>query len=248
MLEQAMRLAHMAYTKALNAIIPELDKFAAIKEKRARRRQISQSLKRVNTRFILPAPLGNAAKSGLIQDLEGQLLSNLELREKQQITSPPSVRRINADSGAYAEAVDQLAQSLTLEQETIARDRLMTEAKAGILRPVFFPRNGVSDGFLLLHHPDRNRYGIWLNLFPQSSRYYERRRIEGWADIRTGELSALPAGTGALLPIEFAGDFQLKEFIEKGEPKTAKLVKKMKYSRCILLSLMSGNRSRQNVG
>lgn len=226
MLDQALRLGHLTYSRALQALLAELPGFIAQTDKRQRRVAITEALRRIKARIINPVPMGSAAKSGLLKDLEGQLLSHLELREEQEAASPPSVQRLQTEAGAWETALVELARSGTLEQETAARDRLLLELKAGNMRPLEFPRNGVTDGFLLLYQPEQERFAVWLNLFPSTSRFYERRTIEGWADVRTGEVMRLPAGTGAVFPVEFGADFQLAEFIQKGVPKSAKLVKR----------------------
>jgi putative transposase len=227
MLDQALRLGHQTYTRALSQLLTAVPSFAACESKRERDLLLANALQRISARIIMPTPMGNAAKAGLLVDLDEQVQGYLELLKKQPNASMPTVRRMQAEPNHWAEALDALARSIGEGEARDAANALLTEARAGTLRPLTFPRNGMADGFLLLQHAERGRFGVWLNLFPASSRFYERRDIYGWADVRKDKVLPPTPGTGALFPIDFGAEHQLARFVQQGRPKSAKLVKKV---------------------
>lgn len=226
MLDHALRSGHQIYTRALNELLPVLPSLVATENQRERRIRLTKTLKAISATVITPSPLGNAAKSGVLSDLEKQALSYCELFEKKLSPSPPTASRIWARAEHWENALHAMARSIGEGEERDATASLLTEAKAGTLRPLEFPRNRVMDGFLLLRHAERERYGVWLNLVPATSRFYKPRKVDGWADVRTGEVLQISVGTGAIFPVEFGAEHQLARFIQQGQPKSAKLVKK----------------------
>lgn len=254
MLDDALRQAHLAYSKALNALRPDLPRLVAeertavardiasgagdrerLKRKRQRKIERERQLYRRIAAIVRPLPICNGASS-VINDLIAQVESHIELHGEQDSVGLPSVQRLVPDPDAYHDALHQLANAQTVEEENAARDRLTLIRKAGQYRPLLLIRNRVSDGFLILRRPSDGRYFIWLNLVPVSSRFArltaaERRacscrNVDGLYDVRTGEVMSFRSRTGALFPIAFGRDYQLDEFLAKARPQSAKLVKR----------------------
>jgi IS605 OrfB family transposase len=136
----------------------------------------------------------------------------------------------------YEQALHALVSSHTVEQEEAARIELMRASRAGQLRPLLYSGNRAHDGFLLLRRETDNRYFIYLNLVPETSRFCRLtkveqrtpscRRIENLINMRTGEVVSFTSGTGCLFPIEFGRDYQDSEFLRRGSPLSAQLWKR----------------------
>ena len=109
----------------------------------------------------------------------------------------------------------------------------------GKLRPLSFVANRKKDGFLLLYSPEKIRFFIWLNLHPEDSRFASPIKVDGLINVRECALKGLPfekgevipfsgksSETGAVFPVDFGGDYQMKRFIERGNchPQSAKLI------------------------
>ena len=122
-------------------------------------------------------------------------------------------RRLTDRSAAAANEVPYeqaplhaLVSSHTVEQEEAARIELMRVSRAGQLRPLLYSGNRANDGFLLLRRETDNRYFIYLNSVPETSRFCRLtkveqrapscRRIENLINMRTGEVISFTSGTG----------------------------------------------------
>ena len=87
----------------------------------------------------------------------------------------------------------------------------------------------------MLRRENDDRYFIYLNLVPETSRFCRLtkveqrspscRRIENLINMRTGEVVSFTSRTGCLFPIEF-GRYQDSEFLRCGSPLSAQLWKR----------------------
>lgn len=256
MLDYALRQNHLAYTKALAVIGPQLPELVASEYEQRRRDDAEgadarERRKRIRQRKIerekrlaqqigrivkaLPVPIAAKAYRSVAGNIIGQVESHIELHDEQASVGVPTVQRLRPDPSEHVAALRALAEAMTVEEETAARDRLAAEARAGRLRPMLFAKNNPTDGFLLLKSPNDEQYFIYLNLVPKSSRFArltsaeqtERscRSIVELVDMRTGELRTFKSQTGALFSVEFGRDFQAEAFLGSGSPLSAKLVK-----------------------
>jgi IS605 OrfB family transposase len=255
MLDYALIHNHLAYSKALNATQPlieelvreelekrEKEKSLPAKEKNDAKRQRKWErndvlYKKINE-IIKPLPLPVCAKQprSIPGDIIGQVESHLELHDEQESVGLPTVQRLTGIQPRYEESLDKLSQSLTVEDENTARDEVARLAKAGKFRPLLFPVNHKTSGFLLLKDDTKNRYFIWLNLVPSSSRFAQltssekqsvsSRSVKDLIDMRTGEVVSFRSKTGCLFPIEFAREYQDTDFLQNGSPLSAKLLKR----------------------
>ena len=222
MLNDALKRYHRAYTKVLVKLLPHAEEFA---EHRAGKWREGAIYKYANP-IIKPLPLSIGAKASLVNDVAGQISSYIELREEQEAPSTPTAARLNATQANYEARLRRVADAATLDEENEARDALMAEARAGLLRPILFLKNRKQDGYLILCSPEKGAYYVWLNLHPQGSRFATKVAIDNLVDVRTGEIMSFPSKTGALFPIKFGRDFQLEEFLAKGRPQSAKLLER----------------------
>ena len=255
MLDHALLHNHLAYTKALKAVMPHLkqlvdeelqcrltEKELPARERNARSRDrkwkrealIGAQINKVLA--PLPIPIAAKAARSIPGSIIGQIESHLELHDKQDTVGLPTVQPLRRDAVSYENALQALVSSQTKEQEDTARDDMARLAKAGQLRPLLFPVNRASDGFLLLREEKGGRYFLFLNLVPKTSRFAHLtkaeqceqscRRVQNLIDMRTGEVISFRSRTGCLFPIEFGRDYQDAEFLERGSPLSAKLLKR----------------------
>jgi IS605 OrfB family transposase len=255
MLDFALLHNHLAYTKALKAITPvikqlvdeELQCRLAEKDFPARERnKLTRERKwkrhaligeRIN-KVLVPLPLPSSAKASrsITGDIIGQIESHLELHGEQDSVGLPTVQPLRRDAVSYESALQALVSSRTKEEEDSARDDIVRSANAGQLRPMLFAKNRVDAGFLLLRKEEDNRYFIFLNLIPETSRFARLtkseqrdgscRRIQNLTNMRTGEVVSFRSKTGCLFPIEFGRDYQDADFLRSGSPLSAKLIKR----------------------
>jgi hypothetical protein len=101
----------------------------------------------------------------------GQIESYLELHETHATVVLPTVQPPRRDEVHYEQALHALVSSHTVEQEQAARIELMRVSRAGQLRPLLYSGSRAHDGFLLLRRENDNRYFIYLNLVPETSRF-----------------------------------------------------------------------------
>jgi IS605 OrfB family transposase len=222
MLSDALTRNHLAYTKLLTKLLPDIEKFAA--EKPGLKREIA--IYRSGAPLVKPLPLSLGSKAGLISDVAGQISSYIELRAEQESPSNPTAARLNASATDLRVALTEFANAVDIDSENDSRDRLIAQFRAGMRRPILFLKNRVADGYLVLYSPEKNAYFAWLNLHSQSSRFAKPVKVGGLVDVRTGKAVSFTGKTGALFPLAFARDFQFEEFIAKGRPQSAKLLQK----------------------
>ena len=258
MLDYALLHNHLAYTKALKDTQPlieklvqneldqrDIEKSLPTKDRNIARRQRKYErneilYKRINA-VLRPLPLPSSAKSArsIPGDIVGQVESHIELHDVQDAVGLPTVQRLTGIQPLYEKSIEKLSQALTLEEENSARDEVARIRKAGSFRPLLFKGSAVKDGFLLLKSAKHNRFFIWLNLIPKESRLAKltkseaqsvsSRNIKDLINMRTGEIINFSSKTGCLFPIEFAREYQDDEFLVKGSPKSAKLIKRDDY-------------------
>lgn len=244
MLQDALRRNHLAYSKILPCALAKLDEFA--QEKGHAR---ATAIKKFVADKVKPLPLGGASKSSVAEDIAEQITAHFELLEdfekkhkqeqkkdeknRKEISKPgePSFARLNFDKEASAKAYEALQNSLTAEEAMEAQADILREDKGGNTRPLLYRRNMINDinkGFLILFDKKKGRYLIYLNLHSIKSRFAKEIKLGGLFDIRSKTI--LPPSktnkTGALFPIKFAADYQLKEFMQKAKSASAKLLER----------------------
>ena len=222
MLNDAMRRAHLAYTKALDILLPQIGEMDGM-----------NAQKIANTfaaPIVRPLPLSTAAKAGVCADLGISLASFRELREKQENAGAPTPRRLNPEDqrALYADALTRLAQAAALEDINAARDDVSRGAKEPTPRPLHFVRNGGNDGFLVLRDDKTGRYYAWLNLHPKTSRFAAKSGVDGLINLQDGKPKTFASKTGELFPLEFGREHQREKFLSMDgfKPKSAKLVQR----------------------
>jgi len=255
MLNYALLQNHLAYTKALKkhdslikslvddelklrTVEDALDKKVVGKQRRERKFERERRLGFELNTTLKPLPIASASKAArsIAGAIIGQIESHIELHNQQETVGLPTVQSLRPQQLQYGEALKRLGQSIKLEDENAARDDLARLAKAGDYRPLLYVGNRIHDGFLLLKDDNTKRFYVWLNLFPETSRFAkltraERqvkscRRVSNLIDMRTGEVISFASKTGCLFPIEYGADFQRDEFLQKGSPLSAKLMKR----------------------
>lgn len=255
MLNYALRHNHLAYAKALAAVSPligdlvrterdarqaeaSLPKKESARLARQRKFEREKSLAARITATIKPLPICLASKAArsITGSIIGQIESHIELHDKQDSVGVPTAQPLVKVPAAYEAALQDLADSTSIESENAARDRLHREAKANRLRPVLFAGNRASDGFLLLKNSTTGSYFAFLNLVPSSARFAKMteserrmgscRNIADLMDLRTRKVKSFRSSTGCLFPLAFGRDFQQTDFLERGSPLAAKLMKR----------------------
>jgi IS605 OrfB family transposase len=219
MLLDSMKRAHLAYTRLLATLIPDVERFASM-TKKARNAEMQTRI----YRFVRPLPLGQATKAGIRIDVQGQINSYIELRQDQEGAQIPTASRLNEESVAYEAALAELASlGSDIERENTLRDDIARLAKSSRLRPVGYYGN--TRGFyLFLWNESADRYFVWLNLHSGASRFAKPVTVKDLVDMRTGKLVSFTSQTGAIFPLELGQSFHEVGFIKRGRPQSAKLV------------------------
>ena len=249
MLLDALKRSHLAYTKALAKFLPRA---AELKEDAAGKSVHGKIANRVN-KFLRPLPLPISAKFGVSYDIAADLLSYLALREEDEKEKakqkgnkaakkerpprrPPSASRINDSADEFDSVREKIETAIMLDETRAAQDALFSVPRMGKLRPLSFVENNPHAGFLLLYSPEKNRFFIWLNLHSRYSRFASPIKVDGLINVREcarkglalekGEPMHFASKTGAVFPVDFGGDYQMKRFIERGDchPQSAKLI------------------------
>ncbi len=224
MLKDSMKRAHLAYTRLLAQLLPDVERFASMTKK-----ERNNEMQRRIYRFLRPLPLGTGASAGIRIDVQGQINSYIELRNSQEGAQVPTAGRLNIEAPAFDAALDELRHlGSNLEREGALRDEIARLAKSPRLRPVSYYGN--NRGFyLFLWDEAADRYYIWLNLHPQDqtkSRFAAPVTVSNLVDMRTGEVISFTSAIGALFPLEMGHAFHDAAFIKRGKPQSAKLVHK----------------------
>lgn len=219
MLGDSMKRAHLAYTRLLAHLLPDVERFAAM-TKKARNTEMQTRI----YRFIRPLPVGQAAKAGVRLDVTGQINSYIELRKGQEGAQVPTASRLNEEVLAFDEALHEFTSlSSDIKRENELRDEIARLSRPPRLRPVNYYGNNRSF-YLFLWDEVRNRYCVWLNLHPETSRHAKPVTVNNLVDMRTGEIVNFTSKTGALFPLECGNSFHDQAFIKRGRPQSAKVV------------------------
>lgn len=224
MLKDSMKRAHLAYTRLLAHLLPDVERFASMTKK-----ERNNEMQRRVYRLLRPLPLGTGAGAGIRYDVLGQINSYIELRKSQEGAQVPTAGRLNIDAPAFDAALDELRQlGSNLERESALRDEIARLVKSPRLRPVSYYGN--NRGFYhFLWDEAVDRYYVWLNLHPQNrtkSRFAKPVTVSNLVDMRTGEVISFTSAIGALFPLEMGHAFHADAFIKRGKPQSAKLVHK----------------------
>lgn len=235
-LEDALQRYHFAYSKALNDILENIESYAGL-TKQSRKEKLTR---RIFDIVIPIRSLSASAKDGISEDLAQQIESYIELRKVQKRCSVPAANSLDPTRAVWESILDDLVASNSRAEFIQNRERLLSQAKGGVERPVLFPRYAKDKGFVILNNPAKGSYAVWLNLHPAKySRFAERVEINDMIDIRTGKPERIKSSTGAIFPIELGADYQISKFFDQvpaerdgkqyfgGSPQTAKLVKKV---------------------
>ena len=262
-LDNRLRHYHLLFDRLLKNARANLDDFAG-----QTTNQIKTTLsKRIKadanfTKILKRDHISSAMKDGLVEDLAYTLSSYFEKKlryddqmksakippEKKEKLSPPGVptiRPLIVREDKWEKRLLDFTKTSNLEDETEARNQLLSEAKAGKHRPILFPRRRLKDGFLLLKHKEKDRFYVFLNLYGAKSHYAEKRKSKGrkvdlshYQSIVADEKIGQNTDTGLVFPINFGKDYQYDQFLRwcventreidppKITPKTAKLVKR----------------------
>lgn len=238
LLHDAMYRNHLAYKRGLKKLLENIEQLKLLKKS-----DFNKEGDRLIRPLIKSPPLLSSARSGVIEDLLATISAYIELGKDYEkrikgktpeeikkmggVPGLPTVPPLISSEEDWARRVDAFRKVVFLDEEDEAKSKLLKESKAGQLRPLNFPRNGVNDGFLLLHDPETDRYFIFLNLFSKEARWAGRKitNLTGLVNVRNGETLRCKTKTGELFPINFSKDYQLENFIHNGTPKTAKLIK-----------------------
>lgn len=234
-LRDVLRRNHLAYSKLLPIALGKLDELAGIEgdnKYRTNKARI-EAVRKAMEPLIKPLPLGGASKAGLQEDIADTLAAHLALLddykkgceeqdkkpegEHKELSRPglPTAARLMSFQQAHEEAYESLAMSLTLEEENKARDNITRENKSGLMRPLLFMKNRISDGFVIYYDESKDRYLFYLNLFGEKSRHAKPIKLGGLIDIRLGEVmpERKTNRTGLLFPVNFASGFQREKFL-----------------------------------
>lgn len=255
MLDHALLHNHLAYTKVLKALTPLLKSIVAEERQirlseqnlpdnerkslaRERRWKRFSLLEKQINGILAPLPICNAAKAqrSIPGNILGQIESHIELHDNQDTVGLPTVQSLHAEQVPFEDALQALVQSRNAEEENAARIDMERVVKAGQLRPLFFVGNRKASGFLFLRRLEDNQCFIFLNLVPKTSRFARltkaeqcrpsSRHVQNLVNLRTGEIINFRSTTGCLFPIEFGRDYQDAEFLQRGSPLSAKLLKR----------------------
>ena len=253
MLLDALKRSHLAYTKALAKFLPHA---AELKEDAGGKSVHGNIANRVNKFLQpLPLPISAkfGVSYDIAADLLSYLAlreedekekakqkGNKTPKKERPPRRPPSASRINDSVDESEAAYEKARTAITLEETRAAQDALFSVPRMGKLRPLSFVKNDYSTGFLLLYSPEKIRFFIWLNLHPHrrphKSRFALPIKVDGLINVRECALKGLAfekgepidftSKTGALFPVDFGGDYQMKRFIERGNchPQSAKLI------------------------
>jgi IS605 OrfB family transposase len=248
MILDAMKRAHLAYSKALDAFKPRAE---AGEFNNASTDELAQHI----IPMLRPLPLAGAAKDGVAEDLAGGITAWRELRDSgaqknARLSSASPIKETEQDFAAVWEIVRTAE---TVEQTDRARDELNRSARAGKLRPLSFVRHSKDKGFLLLRAKKGGRYCCFFNLHEKPSRFAkhkgaDKKKEAAQASKKTAVKKAIKPGkaieavsvdgdakvkfntqTGDIFPLEYGGHYQIGEFLRRRNclscvPKSAKLI------------------------
>ena len=226
----SMKRAHLAYGKLLTRFMPDDEEIQRLKTFKTfdRRKELSALRLRVN-KEARQAHLANNSADAIAQDVIDQISGTAGLQNEQEDVGLPGVARLNASQPEYEAALQGLMSSADLMSENDFRDELLQVTKSGSVRPLNFVRTRAAAGFLLLRDPNDGRLWAWLNLHPASSRFASTVAVpdpnEGreLINVKTGEFISFKSKVGERFALEMSRDYHEVDYLEQGEPQTARL-------------------------
>ena len=134
MLKDSMKRAHLAYTRLLAQLLPDVERFASV-TKKVRNAEMQTRI----YKLLRPLPVGQGAKAGIRIDVQGQVNSYIELRKDQEGAQVPTAGRINVENPEFENALEELRTiGSNLSREDELRDEIARLAKSPRLRPVSY--------------------------------------------------------------------------------------------------------------
>jgi len=108
---------------------------------------------------------------------------------------------------------------------TKAAGQMLRSMEIPAPHPIEFTHCELKRGFLLAKR--ENHYFAFAKIFASTSKYRKEYTLEnGFVDLATGEDLTGRKYPGFIFPLELGRDHHEKEFIEKGRPRSAKLIKR----------------------
>jgi len=136
-------------------------------------------------------------------------------------------------SDKVAQATERGETRVAKRLENVFSSWAATKAAAQMLRktqvpaphPLEFTHCELTRGFMLVSQG--TRYFAMIKIFSADSRYIKKSVLEeGFVDLATGEDISGRGYSGLIFPLEMGRDHHQKEFIEKGRPRSAKLIRR----------------------
>lgn len=221
MLDKCMKNTELAYYQELEKLKPHIPHILKLETKK-QKNEIYTHLKAQVAESVKKKHLSNAAKASIRDDTVAQISSTVELLKIGQEANLP--KKKDSERDLYTEGMTLLQTSIDLESEEKAKELIYKKA-ASKFRPLNFLKTRSTDGAMILMD-ELQRYYVYLNLYPKNSRYATSCEIKNMLHVRSGEVVNFKSKTGFLFPLNLSKDFNQKEFMEKGQPKSYKLVKK----------------------
>lgn len=108
---------------------------------------------------------------------------------------------------------------------TKAAAQMLRKTQAPAPHPIEFTHCELKRGFMLVRK--EARYFAMMKIFSADSKFVKDSVLEqGFVDLATGEDISGKKYSGFIFPLEMGRDHHEKEFIEKGRPRSAKLIKR----------------------
>ena len=139
MLDDCLYRYHLAFEKALKAVLDKLDEIKRLKNKR----DVEARISNITNEVIKSLPLANGSKSGVAKDMVATVTSYLELQATYEksidgkseveiskmggIPGKPTVPRIHAGEDHWIDVLNAFHYEMTLEEERSAQDELTRE-------------------------------------------------------------------------------------------------------------------------
>ena len=221
LLDRCMKNTELAYYQELKKLESHLPHLIKLEQKKQKNEAYAE-LKKIVAMSVKKKHLSSAAKASLAEDVVAQISSTVELLEMGQEAKLPKLS--DKEKDYYLDGLNLLQYSTTLEVENEAKDLIYKKNKIGY-RPLNFLKSRKSDGAMILMD-ELKRYYVYLNLVSSQSKYAKPCVIKDMVHLRTGEILNFKSETGQLFPLNLSKSWHQKEFIEKGQAKSYKLVKK----------------------
>jgi transposase len=114
---------------------------------------------------------------------------------------------------------------MLLNREAVRQaGRILRTTEPPPFRPIEFRHFDQTRGVLLLHRDGRFYAG--LHLFGETSRYFRHVPLEGFINWKTRQPCSGKSPI-VVLPLEMSREFHEREFLERGSPQSAKLIRRL---------------------